>query len=254
MDILERVEQVRQGAKADEEQAVQVFDGVMLGDAGLVRREDSVYFSMDLSAGDPSLWCNTTWSGRDSKIPQIQYLYYIKDCLEFLGIESCKGHPRAQVYSGGGKPYLHCYIESHASSFLLTKHECWYRSITAEVRKLRWFRLNQRWYKVLPDSLTLSPLTVAVWFGDDGSTSWKPYPRVALTISTNNFAREEVDKLKELLSLFGIQVGVSRSPKVRKTTWELRTSAVDNVNAFFDLVENYIHPCYNYKIKRAAYR
>lgn len=238
----------------DKKEAMEVFDGLMLGDAGLVPNGDFAYFKIALSAGDPEQWKDTLWSGRESRVPQIQYLWHIHDCLQHLGIEFSNIWPKAEVRIGStGKPYLYCGLQSFTSDFLLTQWKKWYRPVTDEVRKTRWFADNRKWYKVLPGDTTLTPLTTAVWFEGDGSTRWCPRPWVMLKIHTNNFTRNEVKRLSGLLLSLGVQTHVYQQSSKRQLEWLLVTNAVGSVNSFFCLTEKYIHSCYQYKVKKAKY-
>lgn len=237
----------------NEKEAMEVFDGLMLGDGGLGLHVTSAWFSLALSAGDPNQWRNTSWNGRNSKIPQMQYLTYIMDCLEPLGIKFSEECPKASICLSRGKPYLYCHIESFSSGFLLAQFSRWYRPVTDEVRETRWFATNRKWYKILPDDVVLTPLTITVWFEGDGGTGWISRPNVQLWLATNSFAREEVSKLSELLLPFGIHARVCKKLTKKQITWELAVCAVADVNIFFDLTERYIHSCYRYKIRRAKY-
>lgn len=231
--------------------AMQVFEGLMLGDGSLVLHGRSAYFSLGLSAGDPNQWRDTLWNGRESKIPQMEYLVHIMGCLRPLGITFSAGYPKAhERIAMNGKPYLYCCIESSISDFLFTQWERWYRPVTDEVRKTRWFAGNRKWYKILPEGIKLTPTVLAVWFEGDGSTVWNPYPWVQLLFCTNSFTKKEVEKLGGLFLPFGIQTGVKQHLTKRQMTWYLTISAIDSVNTFFDLTAEHIHPCYSSKIKR----
>lgn len=237
----------------NEKEAWEVFDGSMLGDGGLKRRGALACFYIDLSAGSLGLWGNASWNGRESRIPKMQYLWYLRDYLELLGIRFSEHWPRARICFSRGRPYLDCKLESSPSSHLLAQFGRWYRPITDEVREVRWFPANQGWYKILPDDIELTPLTTAVWFGDDGNTRWNPHPSVQLRIGTNSFSKDEVERLSGLLLPFGVQARVGRNPTKRQMTWILSVCAADSVNAFNGLIEKHVHSCYSYKMKRARY-
>lgn len=74
-----------------------------------------------------------------------------------------------------------------------------------------WTELRDRWYingvKTVPEDLDLTPLTLAVWFGDDGTVRLErgvPYA----SFCTHNFEREDVDKLVAKLAEVGIAARV----------------------------------------------
>lgn len=234
--------------------AMQIFEGLMLGDAGLSRTGKLARFYMALSAGDPDQWRNTQWSGRNSKIPQMQYLVHIIDCLKPLGVRFSKGYPTATVcLDQNGKSFLRCGLSSLSSVFLLAQFERWYHPVTDEIRKTRWFASNRKWYKILPIDIELAPLTIAVWFEGDGNTEGSLGLQVKLTIATNSFTKKEVERLGGLFLPFGVQAKVCQYPTKKQMTWALCVGAIDSVNTFFSLTEEHIHSCYRYKIRRAKH-
>jgi len=232
----------------NEKEAMEVFDGLMLGDGGLISKRTSAYFNVDLSAGDP-----VPWVGKEYKVPQYQYLVYIKECLESLGIEFGLDQPKKpHVEWSHGNPYLCCELRSLSSKFLLAQFRRWYGLITPEIRRARGFAPNQRWYKFLPDDIKLTPLTVAKWFEGDGSTSAPTPNSVHLSFAAAGFSYEEDQRLCGLFLVLGIQAKVHRSQlgKYGVVLWRISVGAIGNVNAFFNLTELFIHYCYKYKIYR----
>lgn len=80
-----------------------------------------------------------------------------------------------------------------------------YHRVTLTTRRATVFEsFYQQWYphgtKVVPPDLVLTPLTLAVWFADDGHVrpSCSPW-RLQLKLSTMGFQPEEVDRLADLL-------------------------------------------------------
>ena len=61
----------------------------------------------------------------------------------------------------------------------------------------------RKWYenriKVLPTDFILTPLTIAVWFGDDGSVSNRTRRALEVKFSTHCFMEEEVYRLEDIL-------------------------------------------------------
>lgn len=62
-----------------------------------------------------------------------------------------------------------------------------------------------RWYpngiKIVPKDLTyLSPLTVAIWFADDGMCTKYHDNRLTITFHTNGFTKEDVERLIDILN------------------------------------------------------
>ena len=123
-----------------------------------------------------------------------------------------------------------------------------------------WFgEIYPRFYhhgrKHIPDFLldTLSPLSLAIWYQDDGTYNRNPMSRQA-TLCSDAYPHKEVDAAADVLrSKFGLRVSVYKhhalgSFKTRKARYAriciLRASVPD----FFDLVRPYIHPAMAYKV------
>lgn len=234
----------------DKQQAMEVFDGLMLGDAGLPKREWSASFKMDLSAGHPDKWRGVP----EENIPQIKYLQHIKEFLEPLGLRFCAGYPKVDKRLGinsSGRLYLRCRLISLVSDFLLAQHCRWYHPVTEEIRRARRFAANRKWYKVLPKDVRLTPLTIAKWFEGDGTTGWSSNEHyVSLHLCTNGFAREEVERLSSLFMPFYVR---AKACQYFGNYWTVYIGGVDNINTFFDLIGELVHECYGYKVKRPKY-
>ncbi len=89
---------------------------------------------------------------------------------------------------------------------------CWYLRDKNGNHILR----NKKRIKCLPRELKLTPLTVAVWYFDDGCILVK---RRRCEISTNNFTYDECERLVDLLKGLGISacsVGTSVRPDKRR--------------------------------------
>lgn len=233
----------------NKEEAAQVFDGLMLGDAGLEYNKGSCCFAIDLSAGDP-----TPWVGREREAPQFQYLEYIKECLEDLGIKFGSGTPRASVRTDRGKPFLCCHLWSLTSNFLKAQFKRWYRPVTPEIKEARGFLPNRKWYKILPSDVKLPPRTVSTWYEGDGGKArgWRGQRRVR--IATNSFSFKEIVILCGLLSSsYGIQVRPSRHDReAERASWEIHINTIAGSNAFLGLIGGLVHPCYQYKVEEAT--
>ena len=90
--------------------------------------------------------------------------------------------------------------------------------------------------KVFPDNLLLTPLSVAVWYMDDGCFS-----KEKSTISTEGFSEENRNKVQKVFyEQFGIETAIGKSKKlvIRKKSQ----------NKFYDLIRPYIVPSMEYKI------
>ena len=232
------------------DEAMQVFDGLMLGDASIGIHDRTAYFVEALSAGSPNLWNGIPLDS----IPQMQYLHSIVDCLRPLGFEPCNGHPNATTRVSKGKPYVSCLLESISSDFLLEQQRRWYARVTPQIRGERLLPVDREWYKILPSDIALTPLTLAKWFEGDGGTQWMPRPWVTLRFCTNDFSITEVERLSKLLIAQGVVANVNRVAGGAPNARMLRIGAIDSVNTFFDITDGLIHPCYADKIKRPIHK
>ena len=93
--------------------------------------------------------------------------------------------------------------------------------------------------KSLPDSIELTPLTLAVWFMDDGSATYNSY-----YLNTQQFSRSEQEKLLALLLLqWEIEGGLNRD----KCYYRIRILA-KSAYKFRELVSPYVLPIFRYKL------
>lgn len=101
----------------------------------------------------------------------------------------------------------------------------YYHSIKPISRRCEVFeKYYQLWYpnhkKIVPSNLELNPLSLAVWFADDGCiTTPNSKHRFLLKLSTHGFSVEEVKFLCELLSnryneYFGLTLGKDKKPVI----------------------------------------
>ena len=104
-------------------------------------------------------------------------------------------------------------------------------------------RLYEKWYKdgnkVIPDNLVLCPLTVAIWFADDGSVSVgrgkkstltenKVYPqRLMAKFATHSFSIVEVNFLiSQLEAILGTKVHSYKEKYLEQYTIRINSSSV----------------------------
>ena len=198
-------------------EAMEVFDGTMLGDSSLKHSGGSAFI-------------DTTRSGEQ----YMSYLTQLRDTLILLGMEFCTDHPKSSEQVSKGKPYTYCCLSSHTSSFLLEQRHRWYPGGK----------------KIVPNDVRITPLSMAYEFMDDGSTSWLQGNNVTLSLSTNSFTREEVYRLRDSIAA---KFGVYFYP-LNNHGWMLFLRKTDEVNLFLDQIEEYILPCYEYKVKRPWYK
>lgn len=97
--------------------------------------------------------------------------------------------------------------------------------------------------KRIPVALELSPLTMAVWFMDDGSRS-----RRAVYLNTQQFARDEQERLLRLLhGQWGIEGSLNRD----KTYFRIRIS-VESTKRFRNLLDPHMLPELSYKFPQVT--
>ena len=99
--------------------------------------------------------------------------------------------------------------------------------------------------KIIPKLIHrwLTPLSLAVWFMDDGSIKSKNHK--ARIINTQGFEKKEVLRLMSALkSKFGIQSKLRK----QKDGYQIMILS-ENADEFAMLIKNHLHPSMKYKIK-----
>ena len=92
--------------------------------------------------------------------------------------------------------------------------------------------------KIIPDNLILNPLSLAVWFMDDGCKSYR-----AVYLNTQKFNVTEQKRLAELLNnQFSIKATLNKDKKY----YRLRI-AVSSVGKFLEIIKPYLLPMFCYK-------
>lgn len=93
--------------------------------------------------------------------------------------------------------------------------------------------------RVVPDDLELTPLSLAVWFMDDGCKSHR-----ALYLNTQQF---DLESQHRLVGLLKEQWGVTSTLNRDKHYYRLRV-AVSSVERFKSLIDPYLLPQFRYKL------
>ena len=93
--------------------------------------------------------------------------------------------------------------------------------------------------KSIPSDLTLHPLSLAVWFMDDGCKSYN-----AVYLNTQQFSKEGQDYLIELLK---VQHGIKASLNRDKRYYRIRV-AVSSIRRFKEIIRPYLLPEFLYKL------
>lgn len=100
----------------------------------------------------------------------------------------------------------------------------------------------QQGNKVFPKDLSrwITPLSIAVWFMDDGSYNQKSN----CIFCTQSFDEKSQLELVKVLQSFGIEVSL-RKDRMSRVSMRIRSKSL---NKFFELVRPYIHSSMYYKI------
>ena len=116
-----------------------------------------------------------------------------------------------------------------------------------EFRRL--FYVNHR--KVLPENIAdlfQSPLTLAVWFMDDGRLDYRAKSHHAYHIATDSFTESEVRQLQKILrERFGIKARTYLS-LCRGKRYPKLYIGKEGRDAFAEIVAPYILSCFRYKL------
>lgn len=93
-------------------------------------------------------------------------------------------------------------------------------------------QLRRKWYpngkKIIPIDLVLTPLTIAVWFWDDGSNNVE---NRSCCFCTNGFTKSDINIILEKLKFFGISGNIDSRKVIRVDAWSYKT-LVDLVSPF----------------------
>lgn len=92
----------------------------------------------------------------------------------------------------------------------------------------------------------LSPLSMAVWFMDDGSIKSKHHR--ALIINTQNFSKSELEKLTTILKeKFGIEMLLRKQSRKQIEIYQLITKS-NSAEKLAGIIKPYILPSMRYKL------
>ena len=102
----------------------------------------------------------------------------------------------------------------------------------------RWFyRADKK--KRIPSNLVLDPMSIAVWYMDDGGKCGQDN----VYLNTQQFDADDQNLCMRYLENFGIKSSLNRD----KIYWRVRIKS-DSIEKFFDLVRPYIIPSMEYKL------
>lgn len=131
-----------------------------------------------------------------------------------------------------------------------TKQWRFVTSRTPELAELRrTFYPNGK--KIVPHNIRkylISPLSLAVWYMDDGKLDYRPKYHYSFSLCTNAFTVEENYRLKDALQKnFGLKVSI-QTPLCRGVRYPELYIGVASRDAFLSLIRPYILECFQYKL------
>jgi hypothetical protein len=193
-----------------------IFDGVLLSDGSIRPTANSARFHIPQAGTEHMDW-----------------LDLIYDILYALGVDLDK--PTIETTNFQGEPYVYSYLRTRTSTFLYEQYR-------------RWYPMG---IKIIPEDLCLTPVVLAHWFIGDGSSNWyqrKPTHKkyVYAYLHTYGYTKEEVLRLKRMLA----ELGMPRWTTYNKANGlGLQLSEQNNVNTLMEMIQPFIVPSYEYKIK-----
>lgn len=98
------------------------------------------------------------------------------------------------------------------------------------------------------DNYLYDPLSLAVWFMDDGTLDYRPKSHYAYSLSTDSFSVSDVEKLKKTLkNNFNVESSI-QTPRSRGTKYTKLYIGADGRDKFKNLIEDFILDCFSYKL------
>lgn len=128
----------------------------------------------------------------------------------------------------------------------------WYFS-TRSLRSLEEFRVifYENGRKTVPYSIKNmlnSPISLAVWFMDDGTLDYREKSHYSFSISADDFTVEETKLLQDALKEnFGIISNI-QTPSSRGKRYTKLYIGKDGRDRFLEIIRPYILPCFAYKL------
>lgn len=107
--------------------------------------------------------------------------------------------------------------------------------------------------KIIPKnivSLLVSPLSLAVWYMDDGSLDFRPKDHYNFSFSTNAFSLNDNKLLVNALKInFGVEARI-HTPLCRNKRYPEIYIGKDGRDQFFKIVKPYILDCFSHKLPK----
>lgn len=214
------------------DKALEVLDGLLLGDGGLVKYEFGTYYVMRQSKRTITLEDHIRWEQ-----------WVADNVFRVLGIPLSEGNPKVMTGVSRGKLYQYAQLSTLYSPLLADLHTEWYNG--GEWAGPPGARYIHGATKVLPErlrqALELPTSTLAHWFiGDGGARQASLSPKIETSFSTYCFSEEEVCHLMVMLGNMGINTTKPAKHVCKKGSGLRILLAQDSVNNLMDLIEPHI--------------
>jgi len=123
------------------------------------------------------------------------------------------------IFSSDNMMYDRSYFDTRTNKI--------YYTYSFHTRQLPVFtKYYHKWYpegkKIVPSNLILTPLTIAVWFADDGNIRNDSSGAITIKFSTQGFIRTDVEFLhSQLVNLYGEKVRIQKADKENQLTIQI---------------------------------
>ena len=148
---------------------------------------------------------------------------------------------QAKEYVDWKWQHFQAYVLTPPKSRTGNGHRVAYRfttqSLSVFTNYYQWFYRNRK--KIIPRDLVLTPLSLAVWYMDDGAKS-----RAACYLNTQQFSLEDQ---KFLLHLLWRSFRIQSAPNRDKQYFRLRITT-ESTRILAALIRPHILPCFQYKL------
>ncbi len=173
-------------------------------------------------------------------------------------LERKSKNSRLQVKQSVGKKEYVFWLYNYFSEFVKTPPQQrkdtdqWYFATRSLPQFEEWntvFYKNRK--KIVPENISqllASPVTLAVWFMDDGTLDYREKSHYSFTYSTDSFSVQEVSLLQTaLLENFGIESSI-QTPKSRGKKYTKLYIGKNGRERFIKIIQPHILDCFAYKV------
>ncbi|PIP75784.1 hypothetical protein COW86_01880, partial [Candidatus Kuenenbacteria bacterium CG22_combo_CG10-13_8_21_14_all_39_9] len=120
-----------------------------------------------------------------------------------------------------------------------------------ELTEFRNIFYNRNNIKIIPKNITAfltEPISLAVWYMDDGKLDYRPKDHYAFSLTINNFLLKEAKILSDmLLKNFGI-ISSIQNPLCRGKRYPMLYIGKNGRDKFLKIVKPYIIDCFSHKL------